>query len=371
LKWSSRTKRQEIDQVRQQQHPSFNRRGFTLVELLVVIAIIGILVALLLPAIQAAREAARRASCTNNLKNIGVASLNYESTYKKFVRGRMGPDASTAAEVAFVGRPSGPRATGGKGYERSGPSGFVFLMPFMENQALYDMFDIDRGDGIWPSSAANLPSWRTPAKDTAIGTRPDVLVCPSNKTLPRTETPSYQNRNPVPATGSYAFNLGDRGPVGFDVSSACLTKHHNSGLHLYWSFRKLTMLTDGTSKTISAGEIMDGHDWINSSNIWTLGSRYLDTLRVTEAPINTRPGKDCVQGVGDDPDRCPNGAFASDHPGGAQFVFADGHVEFIDESIDLTMYRDLSAVEGTAQEAFIADCNLCRSVDGRKPGGCP
>jgi prepilin-type N-terminal cleavage/methylation domain-containing protein/prepilin-type processing-associated H-X9-DG protein len=370
LKWSSPKQRQENEQVRRQLYHSCQRIGFTLVELLVVIAIIGILVALLLPAVQAAREAARRASCTNNLKNIGVASLNYEGTYKRFVRGRMGPDATTAPEVALVGRPSGPRATGGKGYERSGPSGFVFLMPFMENQALYDMLDIDRGDGIWPSSAANLPSWRTPAKDTAIGSRPNVLVCPSSKTLPPTETPGYLNRNPVPATGTYAFNLGDRGPVGFDVSSACLTKHHNSGLHLYWSFRKMVTLTDGTSKTLSAGEIMDGHDWEYSSNIWTLGSRYLDTLRITEAPINTRPGKDCVRGVGDDPDRCPNGAFASDHPGGAQFVFADGHVEFLDEGIDLTLYRDLSAVEGTAKDAFFSDCNLCRSVD-KKPGGCP
>ena len=78
-----------------------NVGGFTLVELLVVIAIIGILVALLLPAIQAARESARRAQCVNNEKQIGIALLNYESSYKKFPAGRHGCDDSV--EPMFVG----------------------------------------------------------------------------------------------------------------------------------------------------------------------------------------------------------------------------------------------------------------------------
>src|SRR4051794_1931302 len=125
------------------------RLGFTLVELLVVIAIIGILVALLLPAIQAAREAARRMSCSNNLKQIGIAEANYEQVHKVLPPARPGPDATTSNEVRLVGRPPGARAGGGKGYERSGVSGFVLLLPFVEDQALYEQFDIDRGDGVW------------------------------------------------------------------------------------------------------------------------------------------------------------------------------------------------------------------------------
>lgn len=345
-------------------------RGFTLVELLVVIAIIGILVALLLPAIQAAREAARRGSCANNLKQFGVASQNYETTNKEVVPARPGPDATTSTEVLLVGKPAGPRAIGGKGYERTGVSGFVLLLPFLEEQALFDQFDITRGDGIWLSEASGVPNWHTPQKDSGIATRPKVFVCPSSQTLAQTADPSYASKALVPATGTYAFNLGDRGPLSFAVNSACLTKHHNSGLHLYWTVRKLRKVTDGTSKTLSVGEILQGHT-IDSSDMWTYAFRYLDSLRVTEAAINTPPGVDCRQ-VGTDPDACVNGAFGSDHPGGAQFMFADGHIEFISDDIDLDTYQNLSTIAGTPQDSLIADCNLCFRVEGnKKQTGCP
>src|SRR5689334_12106008 len=118
--------------------PRLRPRGFTLVELLVVIAIIGILVALLLPAIQAAREAARRIQCTNKLKQIGLAFLNYESAKKQL------PLAYTPNYNGQIflgpcpGNPVNGNASNGK------PNHFVltFILPYLEEQALYDQIDI-------------------------------------------------------------------------------------------------------------------------------------------------------------------------------------------------------------------------------------
>ena len=170
-------------------------------------------------------------SCSNNLKQIGVGEANYELSHKELPPARPGPDATTSKEVLFVGRPAGPSAGGGKGYERSGTSSFVLMLPFMEDQALYDQFDIDHGDGIWISTAFSV-DWHTAAKDKAIATRPGFVVCPSSLTLPQTELPDYQeDKANVPATGTYAFCGGHRGINKFGVD-ACLVKHHNTGMHL-------------------------------------------------------------------------------------------------------------------------------------------
>jgi prepilin-type processing-associated H-X9-DG protein len=325
-----------------------------LVELLVVIAIIGILVALLLPAIQAAREAARRMSCSNNLKQIGTAEQQYELVHKEFEPARPGPDSSGSMEVQLVGRPVGPRASGGKGYERSGASGFVLLLPFIESQALYDQFDIDRGDGIWLADLSAV-NWRTPAKNQAMGMRPDFMVCPSSLTMPKTEIPKWQTLSTVPATGTYAFSAGHRGPIALQCDS-CLVKHHNTGLHMYWTRIKAKKVEDGLSKTISVGEIRSGHTQ-DSSNIWTYGNRHADCYRDTEQALNTPPGVNCVTVCNED--GCLNGAFASDHSGGANFLFADAHVEFVSDDIDLNTYQNLSTYAGLPADLDKKDKKWC------------
>src|SRR3954451_6961174 len=139
-----------------------NRRpaGFTLVELLVVIAIIGVLVSLLLPAVQQARESARRISCTNRLKQIGLALLNYESSHKLF------PPAYITANPAANGSAFG--VSFGDDYH-NGPSGFAWgtlLLPFLEQQALYDRFDLSAP--CW--SSANAPAAQSKAT---------AFLCPS------------------------------------------------------------------------------------------------------------------------------------------------------------------------------------------------
>ena len=147
-------------------------------ELLVVIAIIGILVALLLPAIQAAREAARRSQCVNNEKQIGVALLNYESTRKKFPAGRHGCDDSVQPQ--YAGCEAVPTI------EPSEMSTFVKILPFLEEQALYDrLTKVDSSTFkspykiIWPAAgeaSADLTAWALPPlqealKSAAVGIR--------------------------------------------------------------------------------------------------------------------------------------------------------------------------------------------------------
>jgi len=348
--------------MRRTQRQSRKRCGFTLVELLVVIAIIGILVALLLPAIQAAREAARRMSCSNNLKQIGTGELNFEGVTKKYPPARPGPDASKANEVGLVGFPPGSRAAGKKGWERTGVSGFVLILPYMEEQALYDRFDIDRGDGVWLSSASGISPWRTPDKEKAMATRPSVMVCPSN--LTEAKTTLYQTWGEIPATGTYAFSAGHRGPHAGQLNpvNACRIKHHNSGLHLYWTRHSIKQIIDGTSKTFSVGEIVSGH-LIDSSNIWTYAYRYLDCFRTTNVALNTPPGVDAVPMPADDGEAAnANGAFASQHPGGGHFLFADGHVDFITDEIDYDTYQNYSTIAGTPGEHDLNDDKLCKSL---------
>src|SRR5215216_926371 len=122
------------------------RRAFTLVELLVVIAIIGILVALLLPAVQAAREAARRAQCTNNLKQHGLALQSYHDTHGVFPSNRIGCWPSNC--------PAGPHTSWpNKGVD--GGSAFVLLLPFLEENSLFDLYEPHEG----LHSSPNPNSW--------------------------------------------------------------------------------------------------------------------------------------------------------------------------------------------------------------------
>ncbi len=325
-------------------------RGFTLVELLVVIAIIGVLVALLLPAVQAAREAARRMQCTNNVKQLILADLGYEDSKGNLVPARLGPDGTGSPEVRHLRYKT----------DRSGASGFVLLLPYLEQSSLFDQFDVYKNNSIFPSDqVGNEPgtsNWRTLARMQAIGVRPDFIACPSSGDEPQTQIKSYQSWDVVPATGNYAFMGGHRGPNGQNPVNACLTKHHNTGAHLYWTTNTLKEIEDGTSNTISIGEVIDSHTR-NSSNIWTYVLRYADSFRVTDVAVNTPPGVEAKR-VGSNA-AVVNGAFQSRHPGGAVFGYLDGHVIFVDEGIGTVEYQNLSTIAGEPRFNDIDDEQFC------------
>ncbi len=309
--------------------PNFRRSaGFTLVELLVVIAIISILVALLLPAVQSAREAARRMECSNKLKQISLALANYETSVKVFPPGRMGCDGWT--QDVCKDNP---------GFQRPGTSGFVMILPQLEQQNLYDKFGFELG-AVFPAQPNNTSDgtttgWRTADVDLAIQTRPDVFVCPSDSSKEKFGTTQD-------ATGSYALCQGSNGPT-FGIDQVKV-KHYNNGTFLYRTQISSADIRDGVSNTMFVGETVDGH-LQESANIWTVGSRHMHSLRSTDNPLNTMPGQGVfVKDGSGNPlyGYKANGAFASRHPGGALFAFGDGHVTFVSENIDLPTYRALS-----------------------------
>jgi len=303
------------------------RRAFTLVELLVVIAIIGILVALLLPAVQSAREAARRMECSNNLKQIALALANYESSVGVFPPGRMGCDGWT-----------GDVCAGNTSAQRPGTSGFVMILPQLEQQNLYDQFGFEKG-AVFPAHPNNSPDgtsdgWRTPEVDAAIKVRPEMFVCPSDNSKP-----TFGNTED--ATGSYALCQGSRGPT-FGIDQVKV-KHYNNGMFHYRTTIAQSEVRDGMSNTIFVGETIMNHT-SESQNRWTVGARHLSSMRSTDNPLNSPPGQGVV--VLDLYGYQANGAFGSRHPGGALFAFGDGHVVFLGENVDLNTYRALSTRDG-------------------------
>ncbi len=301
-----------------------NRRSlaFTLVELLVVIAIIGVLVALLLPAVQAARESARRMQCLNNLKNVGLAVLNYEIATGHLPPGRYGCDGTANCMPNSWSR---------------GASGFLTLLPYLEQQALFDSIDFD--DGPW-KTPANAPErdTETPhlANQVVIGTPLPLMNCPSDSKEQFVEFKSI-----VEATSSYAFCSGSHGPSG---GISAVVKYQNNGVFMYLSDTErfgfdLRELTDGTSQTIFVGETRDGHLG-PTRNRWTAAGRHVDGLRTTDNPMNTEAGTGWAEEVRYG--YSTTGSFASRHPGGTQFVFGDGHAQLLNENISLQLYQALS-----------------------------
>ena len=305
-------------------YPTSKRYGFTLVELLVVIAIIGILIGMLLPAVQIVRESARRTSCQNNFRQIGLAISIYESTLESLPPGRVGCD-DLGESMSVPECPPGLTSE-----EKNGASGFVVLLPFLELGNLEEQLALDDG-GLWNRDVDDIAWYMNfPTKREGVRSELSVLWCPSENG-DRMST-VYQPLRA--ATSSYAFSSGSLGPN----SDELVTAYDNNGAFGYRRARSLTEVGDGLSNSFFVGEVTRPDIW-ESSNIWSYAIVNADCLRTTDNPVNTRPG------AGDTIER-RNGAFASSHPGGSQFLFGDSHVQFISNDIEPSLYRALSTING-------------------------
>jgi prepilin-type N-terminal cleavage/methylation domain-containing protein/prepilin-type processing-associated H-X9-DG protein len=304
------------------------RRAFTLIELLVVIAIIAILIGLLLPAVQKVREAAARMKCSNNLKQLGLALHGYHDT-----KGTLPP-----------------------GKDSNGFSGMAYLLPFIEQQNVYNQINFT----VKESNAAN---------DAARQSKVATLLCPSD---PVADVPAGT------AGTNYRFNQGFNilysGVPDTDPAKPNYGMPPADGPFWDNSAVRLTDITDGTSNTAAMSEKLKG-DWSNSvvtprSDTFLLNdfpnnpdwwNSSCDSLDVTDLSrqANSDIGQEWLQGSHSNsgyyhtnlPNRrsCkkPSGRVAtlagSAHSGGVNVVLCDGSVRFVRDSISLTAWRALGS----------------------------
>lgn len=295
--------------------------AFTLVELLVVIAIIGVLIALLLPAVQAAREAARRMSCTNNLKQIGLAIHNYHDTV-----GTM-PSACIASAPVTQSL-SGSDNDGGRW---NGWSYLVLIAPFMEQQAMYGSLQADRlaFEASFDYSDEN--------KDIMIS-RMSSYICPSDSGSDPNKgrrlggdsaDPKYRNngRSNYLAVRVFEYKGVYIPELGIDIDKQSKQSHALVGLGAMYGNSGLPFgaIDDGLSNSIVVGERTCEYECQGGSwpGVTHLGPG-MAVMGITFFKINTK-----AEARG----------FSSLHAGGANFLYGDGSVHFISETIENRMEK--------------------------------
>ncbi len=329
-------------------------RGFTLVELLVVIAIIGVLVALLLPAVQAAREAARRSQCSNNLKQLGLAMHNHESTYKHVPAWRHEfamDDAHAASGNPWFALTADARAA-------YSPLGQV--LPYIEGQNVSDRLD-RRKPLLDPVNLA--PPFPLAQNTPDIFATIPTFVCPSNPTTLSNYGPYFEQLG-FPANTPYNMPRTDYAPMrGLHRSLATCVSLPNSNTHNAMlgsenpvSKRTVTFaeVTDGLSNTIMFVEIAGKQGiWFRGRDIAqppaqiNLNSFYGDwniarhVRGLSGADINNpqQPGCSVINILNaDNP--------YSFHPGGVMMAMGDGSVSFLSETVNAFVFAGLLSRNG-------------------------
>jgi len=336
---------------------SQKRIGFTLIELLVVIAIIAVLIALLLPAVQQAREAARRSQCKNNLKQIGLALHNYHDTHGVFPPGNIAA-LTPNANNCYVGSWSAAMP---------GAPWTVLILPYIEQSAIYNLLDFN---GTFPAgytdAATNITKFN-PQTSGPLYAKLAAYRCPSSS-----GTPAWVNSATVsPAVPGIPLNnyhgctgggiiapptsQGDANAVacnvGIGVSPEWVTVWKNGafGVNSRRSFRDFT---DGSSNIILVGETI--YSEMEQVRGWGSGYRTVSdsnnppaNLSAAYHPING--GRNIYTSLSGGWNQnlhnvlCSRG-FSSSHVGGAHSVMGDGSVHFLNENMNVNIFRGLGAI---------------------------
>ncbi len=312
-----------------------SRVGFTLVELLVVIAIIGVLVGLLLPAVQSAREAARRMQCSNNLKQIGLALHNYESTYKVFPPGGVTP--------------------GGCCGTNSAGNWALFILPFLEQNNLYNRYDFALWNDAAPGRSVQPHTVQQPNDFVTMSFVP-TYICPSDINTQQLDLPESGNgSNKRYAPGSYravsgagyrgiawmdsnqthAWHTQNRG-VLFTVGGSHLGLTATGGASHGATATKIGEITDGTSNTVVVGEF---HTRTNNRRrtfwAYTYTSFNQSTITIGQPRVLNGDYNRCVAiGGAGTSNPCKRG-WGSLHTGALQFALADGSVRSVGTTVDM------------------------------------
>jgi prepilin-type N-terminal cleavage/methylation domain-containing protein/prepilin-type processing-associated H-X9-DG protein len=331
-------------------------RGFTLIELLVVIAIIAVLIALLLPAVQAAREAARRAQCVNNLKQIGLGVMNYESANGSFPPGEKGCCWGTWG---------------------------IFILPFLEQGQLYN---------AWNTVGSNVPSggaldgafrYVGAINTTVTSTKINAYSCPSDPNA------GQQNTNAV-RYGNYAVNYGKgdqaqnsaipvpipsvagatatfAGAPFTDMGSPAIDDTGSGVNFATLTVSKIASITDGLSNTLMASELLigtpNGSD-LHGYTFWGPSTSFTAILTPNSTYPDSMGNGGCANPVGSatpGPIPCNGGVTAtgtggsetsvylgarSQHPGGVNAAMCDGSVKFFKNSININVWMAVSTTQG-------------------------
>ena len=306
------------------------RRGLTLVELLVVIAIIGVLIALLLPAVQAARDAARRMQCSNNLKNLGLAALNYHDTHKTFPPGAVGPINSSFPQYSNL--------------KHHGLA--TFLLPHVEQQHLASQYRWD-------------VSWFDPPNQAVVNMQLKIWQCPSAQpnrfedgSLPTVTPPPKVPYDGTAACGDYA----GMGSIDLDLERSGWIdpsagprdpRGYLEGVFPLNAAKRLAEITDGSSQTIMIAECagrpvprhagkhapglpLSGGPWASRNLLWCRGAVADGTAFIGPCAINCTNDREVY----------------SFHTGGANAVNADGSVRFLNANIDIRNFARLVTYAG-------------------------